>query len=937
MKKLSSQVMEEKLKAEMSPKMELKKKGKEKEKKKSNLELFKEELKRMCYCYIYRLHFLLLQKDVQSIADMKHCTYTGPDVLTNLPASFLASTKDDPYGSGSHDTGDPNTTNIYIGNISPKMNEEMLMKLFGKYGPLASVKIMWPRTDEEKSRNRNCGFVAYMRRKDGDIAIKDLGGKDIMGYEMKLGWGKAVPLPPHPIYIPPEMEEDTTPPPPSGLPFNCQPDKNAPKDPSSEDKEKVDPNGFNRETLANAVVKVVIPKERNLLGCIHRVVEFVVREGPMFEAMIMNRELNNHIFSFETRLRDVFINLSLAFKAIKARMKAEQFRVDNSPHLDRKPLGDVDGTPLNLDGVPLKAEELDGLPLSENALDGLPLAPDYLDGVPYTGIHIASKWDQPEWEATEEAHEPKNDQVQQHNNEVLTTKLDETPTPAQDKTSSRPVEMDESRRRKLREIELKVAEYAQKLEAKGSRRGAKSSKDIAEQCNVYRAKLLEEDESNEKLAEIYRAIDKGNDDDDYDRIKQLVTPTGLSECRPVMENSLKISYKLKQSEGPHKNELRSLGNNVEVFAKQLLKYYNKIKPSDKTDNGIIDRHYINRIIHVAVSCKAKKSRAEQSREQSRAEQSRAESRAEQSRAEQSRAEQSRAEQSRAEQSRAEQSRAEQSRAEQSRAEQSRAEQSRAEQSRAEQSRAEQSRAEQSRAESSESMERVWKEYGKSMERVWKEYGKSMERVWKEYGKSMERVWKEYGKSMERVWKEYGNGKSMERVWKEYGKSMERVWKEYGKSMERVWKEYGKSMERVWKEYGKSMERVWIEYGKSMERVWKEYGKSMERVWKEYGKSMERVWKEYGKSMERVWKEYGKKSYKKYFETPYFIFLRDFFSYLTLLLLHCAVCVQPTGLRFSALEWIIMVFFVGRILMEFYQGHVEASKYKEFECDRSNYI
>jgi U2-associated protein SR140 len=57
------------------------------------------------------------------------------------------------------------------------MNEEMLMKLFGKYGPLASVKIMWPRTDEEKSRNRNCGFVAYMRRKDGDIAIKDLGGK----------------------------------------------------------------------------------------------------------------------------------------------------------------------------------------------------------------------------------------------------------------------------------------------------------------------------------------------------------------------------------------------------------------------------------------------------------------------------------------------------------------------------------------------------------------------------------------------------------------------------------------------------------------------------------------------------------------------------------------------------------------------------------------
>lgn len=47
-------------------------------------------------------------------------------------------------------------------------------------------------------------------------------GKDVMGYEMKLGWGKGVPIPPHPIYIPPAMLELTMPPPPSGLPFNAQ-------------------------------------------------------------------------------------------------------------------------------------------------------------------------------------------------------------------------------------------------------------------------------------------------------------------------------------------------------------------------------------------------------------------------------------------------------------------------------------------------------------------------------------------------------------------------------------------------------------------------------------------------------------------------------------------------------------------------------------------
>ena len=53
--------------------------------------------------------------------------------------------------------------------------------------------------------------------------FSSLPGKMIMNFEMKLGWGKGVPIPPHPIYIPPSMMEHTLPPPPSGLPFNAQP------------------------------------------------------------------------------------------------------------------------------------------------------------------------------------------------------------------------------------------------------------------------------------------------------------------------------------------------------------------------------------------------------------------------------------------------------------------------------------------------------------------------------------------------------------------------------------------------------------------------------------------------------------------------------------------------------------------------------------------
>ena len=40
---------------------------------------------------------------------------------------------------------------------------------------------MWPRTEDEKSRGRNCGFVAYMSRKDGERALKNLLAKEVDG------------------------------------------------------------------------------------------------------------------------------------------------------------------------------------------------------------------------------------------------------------------------------------------------------------------------------------------------------------------------------------------------------------------------------------------------------------------------------------------------------------------------------------------------------------------------------------------------------------------------------------------------------------------------------------------------------------------------------------------------------------------------------------
>ncbi|CAL8078656.1 unnamed protein product [Calicophoron daubneyi] len=217
--------------------------------------------------------------------------------------------------------GDRTTTNLFLGNLNPKMTEQQLCEAFGRYGPLASVKIMWPRTEEERSRGRNCGFVAFMNRQDGERALDNIRGKELLGFEMKLGWGKSVPIPLYPIYIPPTLLELVKPPPPSGLPFNAQPrewlksvrraikerakmvaDGTETSVPPGPDRKPFDINQMTseelKEVLKDAVVKVVIPSDRSILALIHRMIEFVVLEGPQFEAAIMHREQNNPQFKF---------------------------------------------------------------------------------------------------------------------------------------------------------------------------------------------------------------------------------------------------------------------------------------------------------------------------------------------------------------------------------------------------------------------------------------------------------------------------------------------------------------------------------------------------------------------------------------------------------------------------------------------------------------
>lgn len=60
------------------------------------------------------------------------------------------------------------------------------------------------------------------------------------------------------------------------------------------------------------------------------------------------------------------------------------------------------------------------------------------------------------------------------------------------------------------------------------------------------------------------------------------------------------------------------------------------------------------------------------------------------------------------------------------------------------------------------------------------------------------------------------------------------------------------------------------------------------------------------------------SYLKYFTIPYFIFVRDTFSFLVHLGLHFATCLAPSSISISRLEWAVCVFYMGRIVTEIKQ-------------------
>jgi RNA recognition motif-containing protein len=77
--------------------------------------------------------------------------------------------------------------NIYVGNLSYKMTDEDLGKLFSTYGTVSESKVV---IDKATRRSKGFGFVEMPNQSEGDEAIRQLDGKEIDGRPIKVNVAK---------------------------------------------------------------------------------------------------------------------------------------------------------------------------------------------------------------------------------------------------------------------------------------------------------------------------------------------------------------------------------------------------------------------------------------------------------------------------------------------------------------------------------------------------------------------------------------------------------------------------------------------------------------------------------------------------------------------------------------------------------------------------
>ena len=75
------------------------------------------------------------------------------------------------------------TVNIYVGNLSYRVNDDSLRSFFEQFGEVSSAKVVM---DRETGRSRGFGFVEMANDEEGKAAIEKSNDKELEGRALKV-------------------------------------------------------------------------------------------------------------------------------------------------------------------------------------------------------------------------------------------------------------------------------------------------------------------------------------------------------------------------------------------------------------------------------------------------------------------------------------------------------------------------------------------------------------------------------------------------------------------------------------------------------------------------------------------------------------------------------------------------------------------------------
>jgi len=78
-----------------------------------------------------------------------------------------------------------NHYHVFVGDLSPEVNDEVLAKAFSAFGTLSDARVMW---DMNSGKSRGYGFLAFRDKTDAEQAIATMNGEWLGSRAIRVNW-----------------------------------------------------------------------------------------------------------------------------------------------------------------------------------------------------------------------------------------------------------------------------------------------------------------------------------------------------------------------------------------------------------------------------------------------------------------------------------------------------------------------------------------------------------------------------------------------------------------------------------------------------------------------------------------------------------------------------------------------------------------------------